>query len=131
MPRPRESRTCPWMLLAAGLALAGIAGCGAGVKTYPVKGKVVFKGGKPVPDGRVQFQSTDDPKVRALGDIGADGSFSLTTYVGGKNVAGAVAGSHTVTVELERPAAVVALPKPLIVKPEDNDFPIEIPARRR
>ncbi len=121
--------------LAAALILAGIVGCGGGMpKTYPVQGKVVFKGGKPVTDGRVQFQSTTDPQFKALGDIAEDGSFSLTTYVGPKHKTGAPAGDYRVVVELERPARVVTLPSPYTVGAGDNEFAIVIegpPAARR
>jgi hypothetical protein len=49
------------LLVGAALALGGVGGCGAGMpRTYPAKGKVVFKGGKPVTDGRIQFQSVSD-----------------------------------------------------------------------
>ncbi len=119
------------LLAAITLAATASGGCGPGVKTFPVKGKVVFKGGKPVTDGRVQFQSTTDPQLKALGEIGSDGSFTLSTYVDGKVAPGAAPGPHKVTVELERPAAVVVLPASFTVKPEDNDFKIEIPPRRR
>jgi hypothetical protein len=116
----------------AAIVLIAIAGCGPGLpKTYPVKGKVVFKGGKPVRDGRIQFQSSADPQNRALGDLDRDGSFSLTTYVGAKKVSGAPAGTYNVVVELERPAALVALPTPYTVESRENDFTIVIEKRRR
>jgi hypothetical protein len=116
----------------AAIALTGIVGCGSGIpKTYPAQGKVVFKGGKPVTDGRIQFQSEADPPIKALGDIDKDGSFSLTTYVGGKNVRGAPAGAYRVVVELERPTEVVALPSAYTVEPRENDFTIVIERRRR
>ena len=121
--------------LLAALVLVGVVGCGGGMpRTYPVQGKVVFKGGKPVTDGRVQFQSASDPQFKALGDIAQDGSFSLTTYVGPKHKSGAPAGEYRVVVELERPARVVALPNPYTVGTGDNEFTITIerppPARR-
>jgi hypothetical protein len=115
----------------AAVALVGIVGCSGMPPTYTVKGKVVFKGGKPVKDGRIQFQSTADPQIKALGDIGTDGSFLLTTYVGARKVQGAPEGSYNVVVELERPTEVVALPNPYTVQPSENDFTIVVERRRR
>ena len=126
-PSPR------WRVMkVAAVALVAIVGCGWGMpRTYPVKGKVVFKGGTPVPDGRIQFQSTTDPPVKALSDIDKDGSFSLTTYIEAKNTGGAPAGSYRVVIELERPVEVVALPSAYTVEPRENDFTIVIPKQRR
>jgi hypothetical protein len=122
-----------WMLMkAATITLMGVAGCGSGMPpTFPVKGRVVFKQGKPVTDGRIQFQSAADPQIKALGDIDNDGSFLLTTYVGAKKVQGAPEGSYNVVVELERPTEVVALPSTYTVEPRENDFTIVIERRRR
>jgi hypothetical protein len=40
------------------------SGCGDGLpKTYPVKGKVLFKGGKPMTSGTVMVQSAANPEV--------------------------------------------------------------------
>jgi hypothetical protein len=119
-------------MVAAAVALAGIVGCGPGMpKTYPAKGKVVFKGGKPVTDGRIQFQSATDPQIKALGEIDEDGSFSLKTYVGAKNAGGIPAGPYSIVVELERPTRVVALPSTYTVEPRENDFTITIEKPRR
>jgi hypothetical protein len=119
-------------MTAAAVVLAGIAGCGWGMpKTYPVKGKVVFQGGKPVTDGKVQFQSETDPQFKALGDIDRDGSFSLMTYVEAKHARGAPAGTYRVVVELERPAKAIALPSTYTVEPRENDFTIVIETPRR
>jgi hypothetical protein len=121
-----------WTLMTAAVALATIGGCGWGLpRTYPVKGKVVFMGGKPVTDGRIQFQSTTDPQMKAVGDIDKDGGFSLTTYVEARNVGGAPAGTYRVVVELERPIKVVALPNAYTVEPRENDFTILIEKPRR
>jgi hypothetical protein len=122
-----------WTLMkVAAIGLVGIVGCGSGMpKTYPVKGKVIFKENRPVTDGRIQFQSASDPQLKALAEIGEDGSFALTTYVGEKNVQGAPAGPYNVVVELERPAKVVALPNVFTVEPHENDFTIAIERPRR
>jgi hypothetical protein len=123
----------PWTLVQlAALALLGIVGCGWGMpRTYPVKGKVVFKGGGPVTDGRIQFQSAADPPFKAVGDIDNDGGFSLTTYVGAKKVRGAPRGPYRVVVELERPAQVISLPDTWTVEPRENDFTVVLETRQR
>jgi hypothetical protein len=119
-------------LAAALLLAAAVPGCGNGIpKTYPVKGKVVHKGGKPVTYGRVEFQSKSHPELRAIGNIQTDGTFSLTTHLEGKNRAGAVEGDHTVLIELEGRSELVTLPAPYTVKPGDNDFTFEVRPPRR
>src|SRR5207244_10223189 len=67
--------------------LAGLAGCAEqqGPKTYPVQGKVSYKG-KLLPFGSLTFVPKDGPA--ALGVINADGSYKLR----------AVAGKHRVEV---------------------------------
>jgi hypothetical protein len=120
------------ILVAALLLAVVVPGCGRSIpKTYPVKGKVLHKGGKPVTYGRVEFQSKPHPELRATGRIQMDGTFSLTTYLGGTNAQGAVEGEHSVFIELESRSAVVSLPVPSTVKPGDNDFTFEIPPPRR
>ena len=133
MSKIAQALKCGGMLLSlASIVLVGISGCGSGMpKTYPAKGKVVFKGGKPVTDGRIQFQSVSDSQIKALGEINKDGSFSLTTYVADKNRRGAPAGPYRVAVELERPTKVVALPDTRTVEPHENDFTIVIERPRR
>jgi hypothetical protein len=112
-------------------ALMGTLGCGSGPKAYPVKGKVVFKSGQPVTDGKIQFQSTTEPPFKSLADIDKDGSFTLTTHIGAKKKDGAPAGSYRVVVELERPAEVVPLPTVCTVERGPNEFTIVIDRKSR
>ncbi|MEM7476765.1 MAG: carboxypeptidase regulatory-like domain-containing protein [Planctomycetota bacterium] len=70
------------------LALA--AGCSSNLRTYPVKGKVVFANGRNVVVGTVEFQSVAH-RINARGQIQPDGTFELTTYKDGD---GAIAGEH-------------------------------------
>jgi hypothetical protein len=108
-----------------------LAGCGTNIPTtYPVTGKVVYKKGKPVTYGRVEFQSKSHPELRATGRIQPDGTFALTTTLGGESAAGAVAGEHKVLIELESRSVLVILPTPYTVKPEKNEVTFEIPPRR-
>jgi hypothetical protein len=120
------------IILAPTILLAtALPGCDNNVpKTYPVTGKVFHKGGKPVTYGRVEFQSTLDPELRATGGIQTDGTFALTTYVGGKSAPGAVAGQHKVLIELESRSAFMILSAPYTVKPEKNEFTFVIAHRR-
>jgi hypothetical protein len=112
------------------LAAPALTGCGTGIpETYPVTGKVVHSNGKPVTYGRVEFQSTTDPQLRATGGIQTDGTFTLTTSLRGKSVPGAVAGEHKVLIELESRSAFVILPTPYTVKPENNEITFQVPAR--
>lgn len=86
-----------WMYVASSIALAVVIGCGdPGPKTYPVSGKVINKSGKPVTSGLVLFESLEDPKVQASGDLNRDGSFSLDSNLGKP---GTVAGKHRVMIE--------------------------------
>lgn len=122
-----------WFGTALVLTLCG--GCGSGIPTtYGVKGKVVWKGGKPVEDGRIEFQSLSHPNLKAVGEIERDGSFTLTTHKDGRTRQGAVEGEHRVLVEPDvddEPALLIVLPKPYAVEPRENDFQIVIEKPRR
>ncbi len=87
----------PRMRLAFVLAIGlGILGCSSGPKTYPVKGKVVFKDtGKPLSGGTVLFESVADPNIKASGDLEPDGSFELGSNVGKMGV---VQGEHRILI---------------------------------
>jgi len=81
--------------VALGLAIGVVvSGCSkkSGMETAPVSGKVTYRG-KAVPTGTVMFVPGAGPA--ATGEIGADGSYKLTTYATGD---GAVIGTHKVTV---------------------------------
>ncbi len=83
--------------LVAAFLLAACCGCGPKrPETAPVAGRVTFLG-KPVPAGRITFHP--DQGRPAIGDIGPDGRYSLTTFVGGD---GALLGRHRVTIEAVR-----------------------------
>src|SRR5262245_57098276 len=96
MPRSvRPARRRWWAGLLALLALSASA---CGNRTYPVRGKVVYKdNGRPVPGGVViWFESTTPPHARASGVVGADGTFVLSTNREGS---GAIQGEHRVRFE--------------------------------
>ncbi len=75
------------------------AGCArdATPKTYPVNGKVIYKGKQqPLAQGTVLFESVGEPKVQASGEIQPDGSFELASDLG---KAGTVPGEHRVMIQ--------------------------------
>ena len=101
-----------WFLLGLITAILGsITGCSAPPPieptTYPVTGKVISSEGKPWTHGIIILHSTSDPGMMASGEIQADGRFTLlTSYVvngRAQTKPGAVAGTHTVTVQEPEP----------------------------
>ncbi len=93
------------------LGLVVLAGCGraAGPPTYPVSGRVLYRG-EPLQRGTVLFVPENGPAAGAT--IGADGTFSLR----------AVAGKHQV--------GVTSVPEPPPgVEPEHYFAPPLIPAQ--
>ena len=115
-------------------------GCSGELKTYPVKGKVVFKGdGKPF-QGKIYFESANSPFTRSMANTNPDGTFSLSTV---KENSGSVEGEQTVRVDLDIPdspdfknrskyvaikyLAFSTYPLKVFVKPnQENFFLIEI-----
>ena len=122
------------LLLAATIA----PGCRRGREvvpplTYPVKGKVIFPGGKIAEGYLIQFES-GDPKCMAEGLIASDGTFELVTRYEGVLCKGAAEGQYHVTImpPLLPDAAFSApkrLPKPVQIKPEPNELTISLGAR--
>jgi hypothetical protein len=103
-----------------------VAGCGpSGPQTYPVQGKVVFKGkgGKvqQLAGSKVWLQSVADPSLAAVGEIEDDGSFSLGTYLKEKSYQGVPAGQYKGRIE---PPADDEEGKPLrgLIHPRYHDF---------
>ena len=132
-------------VLLAGLFLFAAGCAGGGVvlpRTYPVKGTVVFKGGKPMTAGTVQFNSADDPLLRVMGTIGPDGTFTLTTVKDNAKADGAPAGEYRVLVippmvsdardkvpAGHKGVAPIDLPKRYRIEERDNTISIELPPR--
>jgi hypothetical protein len=83
--------------LLIGLAALFI-GCSGREPTYPVTGKVLYKGeGTPAVSGiYVVFESTKDPYPRAMGKINTDGSFTLSTD---RPDNGAIQGPHRICIQ--------------------------------
>lgn len=112
-----------------------VAGCGsekvAGPDTVAVTGKVeITKGGGKARDladrsAAVQFQSVEQPEVTAFGEILEDGTFTMTTQVGGKGKPGVVAGSHRVRLFADESAERFVSPK--FFKYETSGITVKIP----
>ena len=89
----RDSLYTGWLIrwTAFAFVLAATAGCGSG-NTSPVRGKVVFKDGRPLTGGLVVFRPVDQRlQVSSRGDIHQDGTFVLGTYQEGD---GAIPGKY-------------------------------------
>jgi hypothetical protein len=90
-----------------GAALFAALGCGGpdGPKTYPVKGKVVYKGGGDVgrlTGGQVHFESVGETRVTGLGEIEDGGTFSVWCYLESKDREGLPPGEYRVCVRTAR-----------------------------
>jgi len=96
-------------------------GCGKkrsneGPKTVPVRGKVVFTKGGDVKtlfnkQARIEFESVEQPGMRAAGPIEEDGSFVLATVTTEGGGVGAVPGTHRVRLDLEENAQKLVAPQ--------------------
>jgi hypothetical protein len=139
----------PWVSTLTLTALLAVAAGGCGTKTYPVRGKVIYKDdGKPVPGGvTVWFESTPPPYQRASGVVDVEGNFVLSTV---RENSGAMQGEHRIRFEpivpYHEPNAAMALAKKMppryieyrtsglkqTIAPGDNYFTIEVerPSRR-
>lgn len=86
-----------FLLIAAVVVFPVCAGCGSNYsKPAPVAGRITFQG-KPVTEGVVIFHPQRGRP--AIGIIGPDGAYKLTTY---KKDDGAVPGKYIVTIESKR-----------------------------
>ena len=113
-----------WLCSAAFSLVIGMGGCGTNPSKPPlgrVHGRVTYNG-KPLTNGSVMFTPVAGGKGGATGQVaagqlGSDGSYTLTTFEEGD---GAILGQHVVTVEaregnvaeLNLPATPGAKPKP-------------------
>ena len=99
------------------LFMRGCGGSGEGLAI--VKGKISYKG-KAVPNGTVNFLPEDPNKPSATGEIQADGSYAMQTYLGSRPSQGAVIGKHKVVIVAMQdmasrlPEERVPLPPPIV-----------------
>src|SRR5262249_54348749 len=92
-------------LLPAALAWRAAAGCASEFpKTSPLSGTVLLPNGKPLPGGKIEFESVADPELRGIGEIERDGTFArVYTYKSnGREVQGLIQGEHRVRFEPPR-----------------------------
>ena len=116
------------------LAVA-LLGCGSDgpalPKTWPVKGKVTFSDGSPVPTAGVRLVN-EDTRFSTAGATKADGTFELKTFANDETVPGAIEGEHNVEISGgplidNRPVQLrVVKPAKIKVEPKDNDVTIEV-----
>ncbi|MBY0459878.1 MAG: hypothetical protein K2V38_21375 [Gemmataceae bacterium] len=128
-------------LLAA--LLGALAGCGGNQPPFPdlhpAKG-VVKRGGSPVASGTVQFTPDKAADFLVNAEVGADGTFALTTVRGtdsaGERKPGAPAGAYRVTYTPplgDQTAGgrvnPINLPNPVTVAPGENNLTLELPKK--
>jgi hypothetical protein len=115
--RPLVARQCRLVVLT--VSIVGILGCGSGnARVYPAGGRVVFRGGKPLPGGWVSFRSVATGAM-SRGEIQPDGTFELTTRKPGD---GAVEGRHQVLVVVPPARAYSGPGAPAPLPPIDAKF---------
>ncbi len=113
-----------------------VMGCsGGGEGLAVVKGKITYKG-KAVPNGTVNFMPADSNKPSATGEIQADGSYAMQTYLGSRPSQGAVIGKHKVVIVAMQDMATrlpeerVPLPPPIVpikyTSPATSDLTAEV-----
>lgn len=91
----------------------GLAGCG-GIKTYPVNGTVIYAESNQPAKDLVGYSVTLEPenpaedgkKHSAIGLIGQDGSFTVSTFAQGD---GALGGKHKVAITPPVPSGDVVI----------------------
>lgn len=101
MVRGSVAETLAFCMLMALIVGCGGGGVAKGPKTAAVSGKVIFTKGGDVKtlfdrQARIEFESVDQPGVRAAGMIESDGSFKVATVVEGGGSLGAIPGTHRV-----------------------------------
>jgi hypothetical protein len=94
-----------------------------------------YKDGKPVACGSIFFRSMTDSSFAASGDIDKDGKFVVMTVKENEKLRGVPEGEYRVTVQPpippdQRAAPAIDLPQIFKVEAKDNQFSIEVDARR-
>lgn len=111
-----------------------LVGCQSGTSlppTYPVTGKVAWKGGDPLVEGGILLTSVADPNIVASGNV-VKGEFSVFTLLDNRRVPGAIAGEHMIRISLPQGADQAAPPRLRLsitktaVESKENTLTIEI-----
>jgi hypothetical protein len=100
------------------LFLPAFVGCSSELKTYPTKGKVVYKDGSPFM-GKIYFEAVNPPHTRSMATTKADGSFELSTVREGS---GSVEGEQVVRVDIDMPDTPDFKNRSKVVKLQYLDF---------
>jgi len=117
------------------LLLSGFLGCARQTAKPPpptqkVEGIVLRKDGKPVTGGGVEFRHATNPEFVSLGEVGADGRFTLRTMGGVSDAGGAQEGEHTVTytpaASKQEEMIPVTLSKKYTIKAGDNNITVTL-----
>jgi hypothetical protein len=144
-PRPLVGTVCAALaVLAAGCAAEGKS------KTYPVRGKIVYKGtgqaATQLAGGYVVLEPVGDPKsTQVRGVIDDDGTFSLGSVIDSQSVGGVLPGEYRARIQLadggRRPASrgpidprFLSYDKSglrMVVKAETNHVTLEVEEPRR
>lgn len=114
-----------------------LSGCGRAEElpaTYPVSGQVRWDDGSPMQQGgTVLFQSADQTNLTVSGEIGADGSYSLTTSRADQQQPGAVPGEYRVTIVPtmgpEQTQPPIVLRQKVSVSAAENQIDLRLPQR--
>jgi hypothetical protein len=114
-------------------ALAMLGGCGQAKKKLPpltpVHGRVQYKDGRPVTAGQLCFQSETNSQVMATAIVGADGTFTLSSFIDSERQTGAMAGPHHV--ELNPPGGNspnIVFPGSVTIEPDkENNITLVMP----
>jgi hypothetical protein len=124
---------CAVLFFGGALAAMGCGNAGGVGKAVPVSGKVLLDG-KPLTGGQVTFNpdAGNTSKLVPFGQIGADGSYTLSTTSVTETVKGAPPGKYKVTVSTDvpmmgtgdvvKPAAI----NPKYKNPAQTDLVVEV-----
>jgi hypothetical protein len=116
-------------LVAAASVLVGCTGK-LPPATYPVKGKITYKGGKPFAGGIVTFTSKKTPTHVMDSPIADDGSFELGIVFDNRRIVGGVPGPAQVMIssryEPAKGVEIYLLPQNRTIEPHDNEFAIVV-----
>lgn len=103
-------------------------GCGSDPEPalYPVRG-TIFRGGKPVTGGTVQFLNQSESNVCAVGEIGSDGSFKLSTLRKNIKQNGAMTGAYKAIILFKSSEPLMQPGTVFVVEAKENTFTITLP----
>lgn len=134
-----KSRGVLYLVLAGAAIVVGCNRQPPLPKTYSASGTVVYKGGKPMTGGSIEFRSADDPLMRIVSEIGDDGGFKLRTAKDQLHNEGAPEGTYEVIIQpppvtdsrdgvgQARGVDPITLKDKYKVEAKDNTYKIELP----